>query len=121
MAFLAVAMLLLFLSTGPCEHARHRERGPSICALARSAAQIFMIHLFGDMWSPEIIGACRNHWHSLRKAVLILPVALVICAALWLVLARVILAEPRGKNHPFEPLRAGRRVIFRFTSRQARG
>jgi len=41
------------------EHARHRERARQF-ARSAIAAQIFMIHLFGDMWSPEIIGrACR--------------------------------------------------------------
>ena len=41
------------------------------------AVSIFMIHLFGDMWSSEIVGHLSDHWHGLQRAVLILPGALV--------------------------------------------
>jgi hypothetical protein len=48
---------------------------------------IFMIHLFGDLWSSEIVGRLADYWQDLQKAVLILPGALLICGVLWLVLA----------------------------------
>jgi len=48
---------------------------------------IFCIHLFGDLWSSEIVGRLSDHWGSLQKAVLILPVALCVAAVLWLALA----------------------------------
>jgi hypothetical protein len=52
------------------------------------AVSIFTIHLFGDMWSPEIVGRLADSFGgNLQKAVLILPVALIVAAALWLVLA----------------------------------
>lgn len=47
----------------------------------------FMIHLFGDIWSPEIVGRLSVAWGSLRQAVLILPGALLVGAVLWLCLA----------------------------------
>jgi hypothetical protein len=58
-----------------------------------------MIHLFGDMWSPEIIGRMADSMHNdLRKATLILPAVLFVNAALWLILAlktvRARRAEP---------------------------
>ena len=81
------------------------------------AISIFMIHLFGDLWSSQLMGAVSDHWHrlqtaglisdrwhSLQAAGLILPGALVIGAALWLALAwktiravpgRVVLSESR--------------------------
>ena len=39
------------------------------------------------MWSPQIVGHLSDTWHSLQKAVLILPVSLVVAAVLWIVLA----------------------------------
>jgi hypothetical protein len=54
------------------------------CAMA---ASIFCIHLLGDFWSPEIVGFVSDTLHNLRLAVLILPVALAVCAGLWLWLA----------------------------------
>jgi hypothetical protein len=51
------------------------------------AVSIFMIHLFGDMWSPEIVGRIADSTGSLRQGVMILPVALVVSAILWLALA----------------------------------
>jgi MFS family permease len=86
MSFLATAMFLLFLSTGPV-NTLILETVPVNLRASAMAMSIFMIHLFGDIWSPEIVGRLSDHWGSLQKAVLILPVALIVCAALWLTLA----------------------------------
>jgi len=52
------------------------------------AVSIFAIHLFGDMWSPEIVGRLADSFGgNLQRAVLILPVALLVAGALWLALA----------------------------------
>jgi hypothetical protein len=63
------------------------------------ALSIFMIHLFGDMWSPEIVGRLADHWNSLQKAVLILPAALVACGVFWLVLAVRTLRRKRSPGN----------------------
>ena len=54
------------------------------------AASIFVIHLFGDFWSPEIIGRLSLAWNDpnrpaigLQHAVLILPALLVVGAVFW--------------------------------------
>ena len=86
MACLATAMFLLFLSTGPV-NTLIIETVPVNLRASAMAMSIFMIHLFGDIWSPEIVGRLSEHWDNLQKAVLILPVALIVCAALWLTLA----------------------------------
>jgi hypothetical protein len=40
------------------------------------------------MWSPEIVGRLADSFGgNLQKAVLILPVALIVASALWLTLA----------------------------------
>jgi MFS family permease len=86
MVCLAVAMFLLFLSTGPV-NTLIIEAVPVNLRSSAMAASIFIIHLFGDMWSPEIVGRLSDSWGSLQKAVLILPLALLVCAGLWLALA----------------------------------
>jgi MFS transporter, Spinster family, sphingosine-1-phosphate transporter len=86
MGFLAAAIFLLFLSTGPV-NTLIIETVPVNLRASAMALSIFMIHLFGDMWSPEIVGRLADHWNDLQKAVMVLPVALLVCALFWLVLA----------------------------------
>ncbi len=83
---LALSMFLLFLPTGPI-NTLILETVPVNQRASSMALSIFMIHLFGDMWSPEIVGHLSDYWGSLQKAVLILPAALLVCALLWLALA----------------------------------
>jgi MFS family permease len=87
MAFLAGAMFFLFLPTGPV-NTLILETAPVNLRVSAMAVSIFTIHLFGDMWSPEIVGRLADSFAgSLQKAVLILPVALILASALWLLLA----------------------------------
>jgi len=87
MAFLAGAMFFLFLSTGPV-NTLILETAPVNLRASAMAVSIFTIHLFGDMWSPEIVGRLADSFGgNLQKAVLILPVALIVASALWLALA----------------------------------
>ena len=51
------------------------------------AVSIFMIHLFGDLPSPKLVGMIADAEQSLARGVLILPAALVPAAILWLLLA----------------------------------
>ena len=87
MSFLAGAMFFLFLSTGPV-NTLILETAPVNLRASAMAVSIFTIHLFGDMWSPEIVGRLADSFGgNLQKAVLILPVALIVASVLWLVLA----------------------------------
>ena len=87
MTFLAAAMFFLFLSTGPV-NTLILETAPLNLRASAMAVSIFTIHLFGDMWSPEIVGRLADSLGgNLSKAVLILPVALIVAAVLWLALA----------------------------------
>ena len=95
MIFLAAAMFFLFLSTGPV-NTLILETAPVNLRASAMAVSIFTIHLFGDMWSPEIVGRLADSFGgNLQKAVLILPVALIVSSALWLALA---LKTKRGKG-----------------------
>jgi MFS family permease len=91
---LAGAIFLLFLPTGPI-NTLILEAVPMNMRSSAMALSIFMIHLFGDMWSPLIVGSLSDVW-GLGKAVLILPVALVVCAALWLWLAARTLRQAKA-------------------------
>jgi MFS family permease len=87
MTLLAVSMFLLFLSTGPV-NTLILETVPLNLRASAMALSIFLIHLFGDMWSPEIVGRLADAWgHDLNKGVMILPFALLLAGALWLWLA----------------------------------
>ena len=83
---LVVAELLLFMSTGPINTAIVNLVSPMERASA-VALSILTIHLLGDVLSPSIIGKLSDV-SSLGSAVMVVPFAVAICAALWLVAAR---------------------------------
>jgi MFS family permease len=82
-----VAELLLFMSTGPINSAIANLVSPTERASA-FALSMFVIHLLGDVPSPTLIGRL-SVLSSLGKAVLIVPVAIVVGGIVWLVAARV--------------------------------
>ena len=100
MAFLAAAMFFLFLSTGPV-NTLILETTPVNLRASAMALSIFMIHLFGDMWSPEIVGRLADSFGgNLQRAVLILPFALLVAGAFWLALAFKTKRGPVGNPAP---------------------
>ena len=100
MAFLAGAMFFLFLPTGPV-NTLILETAPVNLRVSAMAVSIFTIHLFGDMWSPEIVGRLADSFAgNLQKAVLILPVALILASALWLVLALKMKRDASPQSAP---------------------
>ena len=87
MGLLAASIFLLFFCTGPI-NTLILEAVPVNVRSSAMAISIFMIHLFGDMWSPECVGRLADHLgQDLQRAILILPGALVIAGLLWMVLA----------------------------------
>lgn len=83
---LALAMVFAFLPTGPI-NTLILETVPSHLRSSAMAVSIFVIHMFGDMWSPEIVGHLADNWGDLRPAISILPAAFLVGALLWLWLA----------------------------------
>ncbi len=83
---LVVAELLLFISTGPINTAIVNLVDPAerACAVALS---IFVIHALGDVISPSIIGGASDV-ASLGVAVMIVPFAVVVSGALWVLAAK---------------------------------
>lgn len=86
MTALAVAMFCCFLGTGPI-NTLILEAAPASLRASAMAGSIFIIHLFGDLWSPGIVGALSDHWASLAKGLLILPAVLLLAGVLWGLLA----------------------------------
>jgi len=81
---LAASMFLLFLSTGPV-NTLILETVPVAMRASAVAMSIFAIHMFGDLWSPKVVGYLSDKWGDLQRAVLwVLPGALVISAAFWI-------------------------------------
>jgi MFS transporter, Spinster family, sphingosine-1-phosphate transporter len=121
MVCLASAMFLLFLPTGPV-NTLILETVPVNLRASAMALSIFMIHLFGDMWSPELVGRASDLLRDqfltaqagtmaadalqtaasafgLKRAVLILPVALGVAAIFWLMLAaRMLKPKPHQQD-----------------------
>ena len=63
------------------------------------AMSIFMIHLFGDLWSPEIIGHISKWRGDLKQAVLVLPAVLLAGGGLWLYLGiRTLRQHPAASS-----------------------
>jgi sugar phosphate permease len=82
----AIAQVLLFAPTGPINAATVNIVSPTMRATAL-AAQILIIHLLGDVPSPPLIGYLSDR-SSLGTAVLIVPVAIVLCGIFWVMAAR---------------------------------
>jgi predicted MFS family arabinose efflux permease len=97
MICLAAAMFFIFLSTGPV-NTLILETVPVNLRASAMAVSIFAIHLFGDMWSSQIVGYLSDEWGSLRRAVLILPGALCVAGIFWLILALKTTKNHRPKS-----------------------
>ena len=91
---IVIAELLLFMSTGPINSAIINLVSPTERASA-IALSMFMIHLLGDVPSPTLIGWLSDR-STLDKAVLVVPIAVVISGVIWLVSARVARGTERA-------------------------
>jgi MFS family permease len=80
---LAASMFLLFLCTGPL-NTLILETVPVRMRASAVAGSIFSIHLFGDLWSPKVVGFLSDRWGDLQRACLwALPGTLVVSAFFW--------------------------------------
>lgn len=82
--FFALALFAeigLFLSTSPINAVGLRAVPPELRASAM-AAMIFAIHLFGDLWSPPLLGLLNDYLPS-QIAMMALPVTFAAAAAVW--------------------------------------
>ena len=82
-----VAEFFLFLSTGPVNAAIVNSVSAPVRATAVSL-NLFLIHFFGDTFSPQIIGALADRWDSLRLGLGVTLIALVVSAGILLLGSR---------------------------------
>jgi MFS family permease len=74
---LFAAEFFLFLNTGPLNAAIVNSVSAPVRATA-IACNLFIIHCFGDTFSPQIIGAISDRAHSLRLALGVTLIALIV-------------------------------------------
>ena len=77
----AVCEVFLFLSTSPINAVILRSVPAELRASAM-ALSIFSIHLFGDLWSPALVGLLADHL-PVAIAMMALPGFIVLSAVLW--------------------------------------
>ena len=85
-ACMVMAQLMMFLSTGPINASIVNLVSPARRASA-TALSVLTIHLLGDVPSPWIIGKLSD-LSSLTQAVKIVPLAILVSAAVWCLAAR---------------------------------
>ena len=78
---LFAAEFFLFLNTGPLNAAIVNSVSAPVRATAISV-NLFCIHFFGDTFSPQIIGAVSDRTHSLRLALGLTLVSLIVSAVI---------------------------------------
>jgi MFS family permease len=76
-----IAIFFLFFNTGPSNTALANVTSPTVRASA-FALNILIIHLFGDVISPPLIGAVRDRW-NMNVALLGVAILMVIAGCLW--------------------------------------
>ncbi len=79
---ITAAQVFLWMYNGPVNTLLVNSTGPGLRARA-FALSIFAIHAFGDVVSPPVIGAVSEHSGSLRLAITLVLVALVIGSIIW--------------------------------------
>jgi hypothetical protein len=93
LAAMVFGEILVFLPTGPVNSAVINAVAPQDRAKAMAAC-ILAIHLLGDVPSPPLVGFLSDV-ASLEKALLMVPIAALVCSAIWLGSA-VIGSRDRG-------------------------
>jgi len=76
-----IAVFFLFFNTGPSNTALANVSLPNVRATA-FAVNILIVHLFGDIISPPLIGAIRDRW-NMNMGFLTVSGAMLIAGALW--------------------------------------
>jgi len=76
-----LTILFLFMGTSPI-NAVILLAVPTQLRASAMALSIFAIHVFGDLWSPPVVGVLADHF-PIQLAMMALPVAVAASALLW--------------------------------------
>jgi hypothetical protein len=91
--YMAIAIFLIFVNTGPTNTIIANVTPPSIRASA-FAANILIIHAFGDAISPPLIGHVRDtSGGNMNKAFGLVGLAIVLAGIFWILGARHLEAD----------------------------
>jgi MFS family permease len=90
-----LTVFCLFFSTGPTNTILANVTHPSMRA-AGFALNILIIHAFGDVISPVIIGLLSDWFQDMSKAFVVVGVMFVIAGVLWLLGARFLQRDTDG-------------------------
>lgn len=87
--FIFLACFCLFFNTGPTNTILANVSHPSMRAVA-FALNIFVIHAFGDVISPVVIGLLNDLLGDMNKSFLTVGLMFLVAGVLWLVGARYL-------------------------------
>ncbi len=85
------AVFFVFLNTGPSNAALANVAVPKIRATA-FAVNILVIHLFGDAFSPPLLGAVAGHY-DMNIAFLVISASMLISGVIWLLGMKYLAAD----------------------------
>jgi MFS family permease len=80
-ALVFLAIFFLFLNTSPI-NAVILQAVPNELRASAMALSIFSIHVFGDLWSPPLVGLLADNL-PIQLAMMTLPVAIALSAVVW--------------------------------------
>jgi MFS family permease len=97
--FLFGAVFFVFLNTGPSNAALANVAGPKVRASA-FALNILVIHLFGDAFSPPLLGLIAGR-SNMNAAFLVISLAMLIAGVIWLFGMKYLAADTAAvENQP---------------------
>jgi MFS family permease len=79
---IAIAEVFIFMCTGPVNSAIINAVKPGERATAVGLS-VLVMHVVGDIPSPPLIGAVSDHYHSLERAFMLVPLSIVIAGGIW--------------------------------------
>lgn len=88
-ALIFLACFCLFFNTGPTNTILANVTHPSMRAIG-FAVNIFVIHAFGDVLSPVVVGLLNDLYGDMNKSFLVIGLMFLIAALLWLAGARYL-------------------------------
>jgi MFS family permease len=80
---IAIAEVFIFMCTGPVNSAIINAVKPGERATAVGLS-VLVMHVVGDIPSPPLIGAVSDHYHSLERAFMLVPLSIVIAGVIWM-------------------------------------
>ncbi|HTS55053.1 MAG TPA: MFS transporter [Burkholderiales bacterium] len=94
--FIFLTVFCLFFNTGPTNTILANVTHPSMRAAA-FALNILVIHAFGDVISPVIIGLLSDWFQDMNKAFIAVGLMFLVAGALWLLGARFLQRDTEPK------------------------